>query len=140
MGLLLLGMCVKCGPCSLMRLRVLWVAVAPGVMWSVVGLWVFCVFMCFGFSLVWVVGVFVGVVAFVWWVGVVVFFVMDDELLVRRLDFLEAQIVRVQADVILVLRELGVLAGELRALGVLPYEPRSGTLGANNPTVKDLWC
>ena len=140
MGLLLLGMCVKCGPCSLIRLRVCWVAVAPGVMWSVVGLWVFCVFMCLGFRWCGLLGCFVWWVALVWWVGVVVFFVMDDELMVRRLDLLEAQIVRVQSDVSRVLVELGVLAGELRALGVLPYEPRVGTLGAVNPTVKDLWC
>ena len=37
-GLLLLGVCVKCGPCSLMRLRVRWVAVwGLGVMCRVIG-------------------------------------------------------------------------------------------------------
>ena len=37
-GLLLLGVCVKCGPCSLMRLRVRWVAVLGlGVMCRVIG-------------------------------------------------------------------------------------------------------
>jgi hypothetical protein len=95
----------------------------------------------FGFPLVWVVGVFCccGCFGVVGGVCCIVWF-MDDELMVRRLDLLEAQIVRVQSDVSRVLVELGVLAGELRALGVLPYEPRLGTLGAVNPTVKDLWC
>lgn len=37
-GLLLLGVCVKCGPCSLMRLRVRWVAVwGLGVMCTIIG-------------------------------------------------------------------------------------------------------
>ena len=37
-GLLLFGVCVKCGPCSLMRLRVRWVAVCGfGAICTVIG-------------------------------------------------------------------------------------------------------
>ena len=37
-GLLLFGVCIKRGPCSLMRLRVRWVAVFGfGVMYTVIG-------------------------------------------------------------------------------------------------------
>jgi len=48
-GLLLFGVCVKCGPCSLMRLRVRWVAVCGfGAICTVIGCFESCV--CAGLS------------------------------------------------------------------------------------------